>query len=123
MTGLVEQLQTDAFDHTVPVSTLLRKVKLCAVKLALQDALAWVDSELNGYTCSGDEMPAYRIGYGITMAQDRFARWVPFTLDNTDLADKIATVYLREPVHNYEDMLRTDGTTFDLGRRLISGDP
>lgn len=114
MTGLVEQLQSDALDHTVPVSTLLRKVKVCAAKLGLDDALAWVTQELNGYTCPSNEMPDYRQGFGSTMCQDQYGRWVPFVLDRADWADTIASIDFREPVSNYEDMLRTDGTTFDL---------
>ncbi len=112
--GLVEQLQTDALDHTVPVSTLLRKVKVCAAKLGLDDALSWVEQELNGYTCLSEDLPEYRQGYGTTMCQDVYARWFPFAMENSDWNDKIAAIEFREPVSNYEDMLKTDGRTFDL---------
>lgn len=112
MPGLVEQLQADSFDSGVPVSTLLGKVKVCAARLSLQDALAWVESELDGYTCHGDELPSYRRGHGITNAQDRFGRWVPMQFENPDLADQISKVYFREPVSSYEELLRSDGSTF-----------
>ena len=35
MASLIEQIQRDALDRTVPVSTLLRRVKLAAAKLGL----------------------------------------------------------------------------------------
>jgi AbiTii len=110
--GLIEQLQSDALDHDVPVSTLLGKVKVCAARLALADALAWVDAELNGYDCDGDDLPAYRRSQGITKAQDRYGRWVPMQFDDSNMARKISTIYFVEPVSSYEELLRSDSNTF-----------
>ena len=35
MSGLIEGIQRDALDHSVPISSLLRKVKAAASKLNL----------------------------------------------------------------------------------------
>ncbi|MDM7956030.1 hypothetical protein [Blastomonas sp.] len=112
MPGLVEQLQSDALDNSVSVGTLLGRVKICAVRLGLEDALAWVEGELNGYDCDGDKLPPYRVTQGITNAQDRFGRWTPIQFGDADLADKIAKVYYKEPVSSYEELLRSDANTF-----------
>lgn len=115
MTGLVDQLQADALDHNVPVSTLLRKVKVSAAKLGLQNTLTWVDHELNGYrTVHGDDLPQYRRGHGIPIAQDEFGRWVPMQFADSEMEAQISMAYLKEPVSNYEELLRHDSGTFDL---------
>jgi hypothetical protein len=61
MTGIVEEIQRDAIDQAIPVSALLRKVKMAAVKLQLSESIEWVDAELNGYR---KDIPDYRIVYG-----------------------------------------------------------
>ena len=72
MPGLVEQLQAQALDMSVGVSTLLRKVKVAAVKLKLADTVHWADAELNGYT---DPVPPYRMIVGRSMARDHYIGW------------------------------------------------
>lgn len=59
MAGLVEEIQALSLDTTVSIAGLLRRVKLAATKLNLQDAIEWVDSELKGYECD-DDVPDYR---------------------------------------------------------------
>jgi hypothetical protein len=49
MTSLIEQIQRAALDPNIPVSTLLRQVKLAAAKLQLGETEDWVEKELNGY--------------------------------------------------------------------------
>ena len=49
MSGLIEELVSDASDATKPVSQLLRRMKVAAVRLKLDDLEAWVEHELNGY--------------------------------------------------------------------------
>lgn len=57
MASIVEELQRLAYDSAVPIADLLRRVKVAATKLGFSGAVAWVDSELNGYL--GD-IPDYR---------------------------------------------------------------
>lgn len=45
---MVLQLQSEALNHSVPVLQLLRKAKVIASKLGLEDALVWIDRELDG---------------------------------------------------------------------------
>ena len=59
MSSLVLELQRDAMDHTVPVSTLLRKCLVIATKLNLEEFRKWVEDELNGYY-GNQAIPPYR---------------------------------------------------------------
>jgi hypothetical protein len=63
MPSLVEQLQTDAMNLSVPVVNLLLKTKALATKLDLPDLLNWANHELSGYAQT-DEIPAYRMVHG-----------------------------------------------------------
>jgi hypothetical protein len=65
MAGLVEELQREALDPNIPVSSLLRKVKITAMKLQLPEAIDWADAELTGYT---EKVPEYRILHGRLMS-------------------------------------------------------
>jgi hypothetical protein len=74
MVAIIEQIQRDAVDEQVRVSTLLRKVKLAAAKLGLGTIEDWVESELNGYD---GRVPDYRIVYGRPMSQNPVRGWEP----------------------------------------------
>lgn len=106
MAGLVEQLQADAMSPDVPVSTLLRKVKVAAVKLGLDDALGWVERELGGYK---SDLPDYRKGHGSTVGFNPYHGWQPVHFGDAGTADLISTVHFYEPIANYEALLDKDG--------------
>jgi hypothetical protein len=102
MNGLVDQLQEDALNQDVPVSTLLRKVKVTAVKLGLDEVLTWVESELSGYR---SELPDYRQGRGQTNGWNPHHGWQPIHFGDPAFGDLVATVNFVEPVANYEALL------------------
>lgn len=79
MTGLVEEIQRAALDPNVRVSTLLRQVKLAAVKLNLDTVEQWVEAELRGYQ-DGTPVPDYRKLGGVAVARDAFSRLEPIIL-------------------------------------------
>lgn len=102
MNGLVEQLQNDALNPDVPVSTLLRKVKVAAVKLGLTDAISWVDSELNGFN---ETPPNYRTAQGSTVGWNPYHGWQPVHFQNGELGEMISKCELRESIASYEAIL------------------
>lgn len=57
---LLQEIQRDAVDPNVEISTLLRKCKILATRLKNEQFKLWVDQELNGYT-SEKILPSYRI--------------------------------------------------------------
>ena len=74
MPAIVEQLQTDALNTDISVSTLLRKMKLAAVKLKLPKIEEWVEQEQKGYHGA---LPDYRITIGKPKTASPVAGWIP----------------------------------------------
>jgi hypothetical protein len=56
---LVREIHVGATDNATPLSDLLRKAKILAVRLGNRRLEEWVDRELNGYSTS-DPLPPYR---------------------------------------------------------------
>lgn len=106
MPGLVEQLQDDALNPQIPVSTLLRKVKVAAVKLNLPDAVSWVDTELNGYR---EEPPEYRKAQGSTVGWNPYHGWQPIHFADGKTAELISRSDFREPIASYESLIAQSG--------------
>jgi hypothetical protein len=57
--SLIEDLQADSLNTTVPITDLLRKAKATATKLRRSDFAIWTEQELSGYLGGGD-VPQYR---------------------------------------------------------------
>jgi hypothetical protein len=104
MPGLVEEIQRDALDANVRVSTLLRRVKLAAAKLDLPFIEAWVESELNGY--NGD-IPDYRRFKGVPKAHNPFRGWIAIQAP-AEIYEKISETTTGQSVAQLEDLLRSD---------------
>lgn len=102
MDGLTAQLQADAINPDVPVSSLLRKVKLAAVKLQRDDVLAWADSELKGYE---SEVPEYRKIRGQPKARDPRSGWIPF-VGNAEFIELISEMPAFEAITSLEETVR-----------------
>jgi hypothetical protein len=73
MPTIVEQIQHDALDPGVPLSTILRRMKLAAAKLGLGRVEEWVESELHGYD---GKVPEYRLVSGSPHAWNPYHGWV-----------------------------------------------
>jgi hypothetical protein len=101
MTGLVEKLQNEALDSSIPVSTLLRKVKLTAMKLQLSETLDWAESELIGYK---GEVPDYRIINGVLRSRNDYSNWKNIAGDPNEIAS-LSRRSLTGPVIGLEDLL------------------
>jgi hypothetical protein len=57
---LLRELQKDALDPSVDITTLLRKARVLAARLNNPDFVAWIQHELNGYPEQAN-LPKYRI--------------------------------------------------------------
>lgn len=57
---LLKEIQKDAVDPNVDITTLLRKCKILAARLENEAFKSWVEKELNGYKTKR-ELPEYRI--------------------------------------------------------------
>ena len=58
--SLLRDIQDSAVDSQVPLTSLLRKCKILAVRLGSDEFKKWIDAELNGYS-SKDAVPQYRV--------------------------------------------------------------
>jgi hypothetical protein len=120
--GLIEEIQRDAIDRSVPVATLLRKLKLAAAKLKLQAVEEWVESELNGYT--GSIVPDYRILRGKPRAFNPYNGWIPIMLDDPKHQKIISSARTNQSVAALTDLLeaRPDGMlAMPLSPSVIKG--
>lgn len=106
--GLVEEMQKAAIDPSAAVSTLLRQVKLAAVKLKLDSVEAWVEAELNGYS-KGSDLPAYRKVGGSAMVQTFYGGWQPLILSKE--TEFLRTASITESVASIESMLAKKDST------------
>ncbi|MDK8643799.1 hypothetical protein [Niallia taxi] len=57
---LITQLQNDVIDPNISISTALRRAKVLAYRLDLEDFKNWVELELNGYQDKLEDLPDYR---------------------------------------------------------------
>ncbi|MBP8233479.1 MAG: hypothetical protein KAY22_14335 [Rhizorhabdus sp.] len=87
MAGSVEEIQAQALDPNVKVSDLLRRVKLAAVKLQLEDTAEWVDRELRGYS-DPETVPTYRRTVGQLRAHTLFHGILP-VMGNSPWIDEV----------------------------------
>ena len=61
--SLIDELQLDAANATVPVSSSLRKALIVAARLGVRDLPEWINKELSGYG-HDDTLPSYRVVFG-----------------------------------------------------------
>jgi hypothetical protein len=76
VTSLVEQLQAEVMNLSVPVVSLLMKMKALATKLDLDELLEWVNRELAGYN-ETDDIPDYRMVQGEYKVWNPYRGWQP----------------------------------------------
>lgn len=106
MPSLVEQLQAEALDPLVPVSELLRKAKVVAVKLELNEFLEWIESELGGY--KSNELPEYRQLKGEAKALNPLRGWQPLMMDSVKGQEWISQCPTNQAISEIEELLRDD---------------
>ena len=108
MPTIVEQLQTEALATNIPVSTLLRKVKLVATKLGLPHVNDWVESELNGYECKWGELPEYRKLNGNAVCYNPVRGWIPMH-GPAAFIERVARAYIYQSAPTLDALLAGKG--------------
>jgi hypothetical protein len=115
---LLDEIIDLATTDREPVSVLLRKCLILGHRLKNERLIAWANQELKGYD-SIDGLPTYRIystnakghlsgpfGSSVTNLQ------IPSLLLDEKHQHFATTVYLREPISSYEEMMRSDSEVF-----------
>lgn len=103
MSSLILELQRDAMDDKVPVSTLLRKALVVARKLNLEEFGAWVEKELNGYQ-TGSKPPAYRTVAAEIRSFNPVYGWIPLVWPG-EVPKEASQVNVGPKVAEFEDIL------------------
>jgi len=76
--SMVLALQREALKSDVSVASLLRNAKVIAAKLSLDDALVWINRELDGYpNALVKDLPEYRRLRGRAKAWNPYRGWLP----------------------------------------------
>jgi hypothetical protein len=90
MSGLVLELQRDALDKNVDVSSLLRKAVLVSKKLGITEIETWINQELSGYSADEDAVPSYREVSGVIKVFNPYHGWQPLNFGNADLGEDLS---------------------------------
>lgn len=82
MESIVLDLQQEILKSECDILSALRKAHLIASKLKLTEFDAWINSELNGYHCSINEIPEYRQVTGQLKGWNPYHGWIPVVLQD-----------------------------------------
>ncbi len=96
MPTMIEQLQIDASGDSVLLVVLLRRMKVIAVKLKLDNVEQWVEDELQGYK---GPVPPYRYVEGTPMALNPVRGWIPLL----GRVGNISRLPVKQPISSLED--------------------
>jgi hypothetical protein len=86
--SLIEDLQGDAINREVHVSSLLREALLVSSKLEVPGVPTWIDSELSGYQ-HAIEVPGYRRLRGRVMART-LRGWTPVQFPTAEFDSSVS---------------------------------
>jgi hypothetical protein len=104
MTPLVLQLQADSLDNSSRISDLLRKTKVVAMKLGLEDVKEWVDRELHGFRSDFD-IPEYRKLNGKVKFFNQHHGWRPVIFKDREMEEMLSECIIYQSVASIEDSL------------------
>jgi len=111
--NFLRDIQSDAIDSNVDITTLLRKCKVLATRLKNKSFETWIENELNGYKNKKD-LPDYRItdvqsygdfagpfGSGIKNIS------IPPSCLPKDLREIATKLYMQEPISYYMNLIQS----------------
>lgn len=105
MSSIVLELQRDALNQDVSVSSLLRKALVVAKKLKVKVFEHWISLEMNGYD-NNDQMPEYRKFTGEVRGLNPFhGGWVPMIFGDGEMAAKLSSRLCGQSVAELEHLM------------------
>ena len=105
---LVLQIQSDAMDESIPVTSLLRKTKAAAIKLGLEDELNWITLELEGYNeVSYEDLPKYRQLMGVMKVRNPYHGLQPLHFGDSELARTVSEAPAKQSTAELESILQS----------------
>lgn len=104
--SVVVEMQLETADSSISVSSLLRKAKIVATKLGLQDFLKWLDMELNGYIgVESDQIPEYRQLHGELKAFNPYHGWQPILFEHASMREYYSSAPINQAIGPLEEMV------------------
>ena len=106
--SIVLELQRLAVDGQASVTELLRKAKLVATKLKVEDFRNWADLELQGYQKKGDQVPLYR--QVVTEIKFRHPNYgyQPVIIQDPEFARSICAALIPNSISELENIVQND---------------
>ena len=105
MTPIVLQLQELAASGDASVSELLRKARIVASKLKLDEFNDWLQHELHGYPPDAN-LPEYRIFFGDLRAHNPMNGILMPVRFNVELTEALSRIRCRQSIGSLEDVLK-----------------
>lgn len=103
MSALVLQLQAEALDANTRIADLLRKAKVVAMKLDLDDFMEWIENELNGYK-DNSRLPSYRTITARVKAFNPYRGWMPVIFEDHDFERELSRCHVMQAIGSLEDV-------------------
>jgi AbiTii len=93
ISALLEDLSSDSASLTES----LRKARVAAARLKLDNIAAWIDLELKGYADTA-ELPAYRMKEGLLQGYNPYHGWQPIQSHDRDFLEKMSKAPIGSPI-------------------------
>lgn len=110
---IVLQLQHLAQKNSSDIEELLRRAKLVASKLKLNDLMLWCNNELMGYKSSGD-LPDYRQVFGQLKVKNPWHGLQPFHITDTEIDNLVRQVPLAESIVHYVHLVSSNANSLQV---------
>jgi hypothetical protein len=109
---LIEELQRDALNSSVPVTQLLQKCLVVGSKLKIRTLVDWARLELDGY--KDKQVPEYREVAGFPQVFNPVRGYQPLNFGNSDTAQRFSTMFFNQPVSELEHGIGQGGDGFHV---------
>jgi hypothetical protein len=104
LSSLIIELQQNALDPQIEITSLLRKALVAARKLGVKEFEDWISAELHGYG-SGVTFPDYRKVRGTLKVHNPYNGWCPLYMEDTEMAEALSHRSIGQPIEEIESLL------------------
>lgn len=109
--SIIREIQGELLAESVSVAGILRKARLAARKLDLQDFEKWIANESDGYkNTATEDLPDYRKIGCVPRFFNPYRGWCPIIVEDRQMYELCHTSYLFQSIAEIENLLGSDGT-------------
>src|SRR3990172_11039624 len=115
MPSIIQELQIEAARQSGSVTELLRKAKIVASKLDLQEFLEWIENELNGYKETDyKKYPPYRFINGEPKGWNPYHGWLPLIFSHEKSQEILSQMPTNQPIGQLEDLYSSGNSNLQI---------